>query len=91
MSGYAELRSNPKPPEESYSSFLSPYIHFGHISQEEIVSEVLNWNLDGSWTPGVIIPENKNSKEGYFHPDPNVNSFLDELITWRDVGFLMFW
>ncbi|MGQ2853492.1 deoxyribodipyrimidine photolyase [Leptospira interrogans] len=91
LSGYAELRSNPKPPEESYSSFLSSYIHFGHIYQEEIVSEVLNWNLDGSWTPGVIIPENKNRKEGYFHPDPNVNSFLDELITWRDVGFLMFW
>ncbi|WP_036068822.1 deoxyribodipyrimidine photo-lyase [Leptospira noguchii] len=91
LSGYAELRSNPRPPEESYSSFLSPYLHFGHISQEEIVSEVLNWNLDGPWTPGVIIPENKNRKEGYFHSDPNVNSFLDELITWRDIGFLMFW
>ncbi|WP_061248685.1 deoxyribodipyrimidine photolyase [Leptospira alstonii] len=91
LSGYAELKNHPKPPEESNSSFLSPYLHFGHLSQEEVVSAALDWNLEEPWTPGVIVPENKNRKEGYFHPDPNVNSFLDELVTWRDVGFLMFW
>ncbi|RHX84628.1 deoxyribodipyrimidine photolyase [Leptospira stimsonii] len=91
LAGYAEKRSQPKKPEESNSSLLSPYLHFGHISQEEVVSAVLDWNLEESWDPGIIIPENKNKREGYFHPDENVNSFLDELITWRDVGFLMFW
>ncbi|XDD49021.1 deoxyribodipyrimidine photolyase [Leptospira sp. WS92.C1] len=91
LNGYGELRSQPKKPEESHSSLLSPYLHFGHISQEEIVSAVLDWNLEQSWNPGIIIPENRNKREGYFHPDSNVNSFLDELITWRDIGFLMFW
>lgn len=91
LSGYAELRSQPRDPKESYSSLLSPYLHFGHISQEEVVSAVLDWNLDEPWNPGLIVPENKNRKEGFYHPDDNVNSFLDELVTWRDVGFLMFW
>ncbi|AYV54709.1 deoxyribodipyrimidine photolyase [Leptospira kmetyi] len=91
LAGYAELRSQPKSPKDSYSSLLSPYLHFGHISQEEVVSAVLDWELGEPWNPGVIVPENKNRKEGYFHPNDNVNSFLDELVTWRDVGFLMFW
>ncbi|EKT85328.1 deoxyribodipyrimidine photo-lyase [Leptospira santarosai] len=91
LNGYAQLRSQPKDPKESYSSLLSPYLHFGHVSQEEVISAVLDWNLEEPWNPGIIVPENKNRKEGYFHPDENVNSFLDELVTWRDVGFLMFW
>ncbi|TGK37593.1 deoxyribodipyrimidine photolyase [Leptospira gomenensis] len=91
LGGYAEKRSRPQRPEDSYSSFLSPYLHFGHISQEETVCAALDWNLEGGWNPGVIVPENKNKREGYFHPDENVNSFLDELVTWRDVGFLAFW
>jgi deoxyribodipyrimidine photo-lyase len=38
------------------------------------------WDLDD------ITPNNgKNS--GFFNGDPNIESFLDEVITWREVGF----
>ncbi|MCB1177504.1 MAG: deoxyribodipyrimidine photolyase, partial [Leptospiraceae bacterium] len=33
----------------------------------------------------------RGKREGYFHKEISVNSFLDELLTWRDIGYLMFW
>jgi deoxyribodipyrimidine photo-lyase len=85
LRGYAEERSEPRSPGEGHASGLSPWLHFGHLSIEEVVEEVLA--TTGRWTPDELRVHNRGKREGYFCDDPDVNSFLDEALTWRDVGF----
>jgi deoxyribodipyrimidine photo-lyase len=84
LRGYAEARSVPASPENGHASGLSPYLHFGHISIEEVVEAVLA--TTGSWTTDELRVHNRGKREGYFTDDADVNSFLDEALTWRDVG-----
>ena len=72
-------------PDADAASGMSPWLHFGKISEYEIVKAVLehqpkNWDLDN-------ITFNGGSTGGFFNGNPNVDSFLDEVITWREVGF----
>lgn len=80
---YADERSTPASPADGAASGLSPYLHYGHISIEEVVSAVLTatyGTIDIAFgTPG--------KKDSFYGPNPNVNAFLDEAITWRDVGY----
>jgi deoxyribodipyrimidine photo-lyase len=85
LRGYAEERSEPRAPEEGHASGLSPWLHFGHLSVEEVVEEVLA--TTGRWTTDELRVHNRGKRQGYFCDDPDVNSFLDEALTWRDVGF----
>lgn len=82
LPNYGEKRNDP---DEQCTSGLSPWLHFGKISEYEIVKEVLSiqperWDLDR-------ITYNNGSRDGFFNGDPNIDGFLDELITWREVGF----
>ncbi|MEO8499950.1 MAG: deoxyribodipyrimidine photolyase [Vicinamibacteria bacterium] len=83
---YAEDRSDPAPPSEVHGSGLSPYLHFGHIGIEEVVSSVLN--ATGGYAPVRLHLEAAGKREGFFGEDKNANSFLDEALTWRDVGYV---
>src|SRR5512143_3670151 len=85
LRGYAEARSEPRSLEEGHASGLSPYLHFGHVSIEEVVEAVLA--TTGRWTPEELRVHNRGKREGFFGDDPDVNAFLDEALTWRDVGF----
>jgi deoxyribodipyrimidine photo-lyase len=58
-------------------------LHFGHLSIQDIAEAVLG---DG-WTPAEINPRAKGKRDDFFCRDANVNSFLDEAITWRDLGY----
>lgn len=79
---YDEERNDP---DADAASGLSPWLHFGLISEYEIVKAVLDHQPE-EWDLDDITPNNgKNS--GFFNGDPNVESFLDEVITWREVGF----
>lgn len=79
---YDEERNDP---DADAASGLSPWLHFGVISEYEIVKAILNHQPE-NWDLDDITPNNgKNS--GFFNGDPNVESFLDEVITWREVGF----
>ncbi|HEX9189466.1 MAG TPA: deoxyribodipyrimidine photolyase [Vicinamibacteria bacterium] len=89
LRGYAEERSEPRSPEEGHASGLSPYLHFGHLSIEEVVETVLA--TTGKWTPEELRLHNRGKREGFFADDADVNSFLDEALTWRDVGFQWHW
>ncbi len=84
LRGYAEHRSEPRAPEEGHASGLSPYLHFGHVSIEEVVERALA--TTGEWTPEELRIHNRGKREGFFCDDPDVNSFLDEALTWRDIG-----
>jgi deoxyribodipyrimidine photo-lyase len=89
LRGYAESRSKPSAPEDGHASGLSPYLHFGHLSIEEVAAKVLA--TTGEWTPDELRVHHRGKREGFFTDDPDVNGFLDEALTWRDVGFQWHW
>ena len=89
LRGYAEERSEPRSLAEGHVSGLSPYLHFGHISIEEVAEAVLR--TAGRFTPEDLRVHNRGRREGFFSDDPDVNAFLDEVLTWRDVGFNWHW
>lgn len=80
---YAEERSQPDDPDRNSASGLSAHLHFGHIGIEEVIAATLNAN--GPWDLSELNHKTRN-KDDFFCRDSNVNSFLDEAITWRDIG-----
>ena len=72
-------------PDANKASGLSPWLHFGKISEYEIVKTVLDHQPEG-WSLDSITP-NGGKNSGFFNGDPNIEGFLDEVITWREVGF----
>ena len=41
--------------------------------------------------PTSCASTHRGKREGFFTDDPDVNAFLDEALTWRDVGFHWHW
>lgn len=81
LPAYREHRSDP---DRDVASGLSPYLHFGHIGVHRIFAEVMT--QDG-WTRRRLSPRASGQREGWWNAGPSVEAFLDELITWREVGF----
>ncbi len=82
---YATDRNQPDDPDRNAASRLSPYLRHGHISIQEVAEAVLN--DAGPWTPAEIDMKAKGKRDGFYTSDANVNGYLDEAITWRDVGY----
>ena len=78
---YAEDRNQP---ESDACSGLSPYLHFGHISAHEVFRELAR---RGKWQPAKLSLRANGSREGWWNMSPAAEGFLDQLITWREVGF----
>ena len=89
LRGTAEGRSRPAPPAVAHQSGLSPYLHFGHIAIAEVAEVVLA--STGDWSPAVLDPHAVGRREGFYCRDADVNAFLDEAITWRDIGLHWHW
>ncbi|MEO6777001.1 MAG: deoxyribodipyrimidine photolyase [Kofleriaceae bacterium] len=67
------------------SSQLSPYLHFGHISAHAIADAV--WRAAG-WTPARLASSKVTGKrEGWWQLPAASEAFLDELVTWRELGY----
>ncbi len=80
---YSEHRNNP---EEDVTSTLSPYLHFGHISSHEIfysVQEKEKWHI------GKLSQTSSGKRAGWWGMNEYSEAFLDQLITWRELGFNM--
>lgn len=75
-------------PEADVSSGLSPWLHFGHISAHQIFVELTRHE---DWHPGKLADSTKGSKAGWWGMSEAAEAFLDELITWRELGFNMCW
>jgi deoxyribodipyrimidine photo-lyase len=73
-------------PDDEVSSQLSPYLHFGHLSPHEIVHRVL---AHAHWTPDRLASTARGGREGWWGASAPVEAFLDQLITWRELGFNM--
>lgn len=80
---YSTLRNEPS---LDVTSGLSPYLHFGHISAHQICHELLDQQ---GWSPYRLGEKPRGQKEGWWGLDANAEAFLDQLITWRELGFNM--
>ncbi len=71
------------------TSELSPHLHFGHISSHQIFSAVAEHQ---DWDPGKIDEGLRNGKrQGWWGMDANAEAFLDQIATWRELGFNICW
>lgn len=78
---YADERSEP---DCDVGSGLSPFLHFGHLSVHEVFAELARrekWDLER------ISLQGKGSRAGWWNMSRNAETFLDEIITWRELGF----
>lgn len=81
LAHYAAARNDP---EQDASSGLSPYLHFGHISAHQVFEEVMS---RAEWTPGNLALRATGGRQGWWGVHPAVEAFLDQLITWRELGY----
>ncbi|MBA3452525.1 MAG: deoxyribodipyrimidine photolyase [Deltaproteobacteria bacterium] len=72
-------------PDDDAASGLSPYLHFGHISAHGAARRV--W-ADSDWDPSRLADAHvTGSREGWWGLPRGAESFLDELVTWRELGY----
>lgn len=82
LSVYGDDRNHP---DKRATSGLSPYLHFGHISPHQIMTAVFDHE---SWSPNrASAPNGKNN--GFWNTSEPAEAFLDQLLTWREIGFNM--
>lgn len=67
------------------ASGLSAYIHFGQISVHEIIQRAFQ---SCNWDPSQVAPKVSGSRSGWWGASEAVESFIDEIITWRELGFV---
>jgi deoxyribodipyrimidine photo-lyase len=87
LNRYADERNQP---DEDAASGLSPYLHFGHISAHEIFAALLSKE---GWSPVDLgdVKQTRGGRAGWWGMSGAAESFLDELVTWRELGFNMCW
>jgi deoxyribodipyrimidine photo-lyase len=70
------------------TSGLSPYLHFGQISSHQVFTEVTE--ADG-WNPSRVSKKVSGSAQDWWGTSAAVEAFIDQLATWRELGFNMCW
>jgi deoxyribodipyrimidine photo-lyase len=65
-------------------SIFSPYLHFGQLSVHEVFSELVRRE---KWKPQKLSLRATGSREGWWNMSSAVDVFLDEIITWRELGY----
>jgi len=81
LARYGEERSHP---DADAASGLSPYLHWGHLSAHEVVDGVLRRE---GWSPARLGSRTDGRREGWWGVSSAAEAFLDELVTWRELGF----
>lgn len=81
LSRYHEDRNHP---DLDASSRLSPWLHFGHLSVHRIFAELMSRE---GWTRRRLAPGPIGRREGWWNVGVAAEAFLDECVTWREVGF----
>lgn len=77
---YGKERSHP---DSDSPSGLSPYLHFGHVSAHQVFAGLAQRE---EWTRERIVETNKGQR-GWYGMGEGAEAFLDELVTWRELGF----
>jgi deoxyribodipyrimidine photo-lyase len=80
---YGEGRNHP---DDDRASGFSPYLHFGHLSAHEVLASIA---AKEDWTPARLGRRSDGKKEGWWRMSAPAEAFLDELVTWRELGYGM--
>ena len=67
------------------TSGLSPYLHFGHLSAHAVVQAVLERE---GWL-GNLTRRPNGARDGWWGVTAPAEAFLDQIVTWRELGFNM--
>jgi len=81
LATYGEERNEP---DSDGASGLSSYLHFGHISVHEVFTELIRRE---KWTPEKLALRVNGSRDGWWNMSPGAEAFLDEIVTWRELGY----
>lgn len=80
---YVERRNHP---DHDASSRLSDYLHFGHLSTHQVLAEM---GASEDWSPESVSGERSGKRTGWWGMSPGAEAFLDQLVTWRELGYNM--
>ena len=81
LTDYAEKRNEP---ELDAASGFSPYLHFGFLSAHEVLHALARHE---KWRLEKLSLRANGSREGWWNMSASAEGFLDELVTWREVGY----
>jgi deoxyribodipyrimidine photo-lyase len=80
LQGYGTGRNHP---DRDASSGLSPYLHWGHLSAHEVFEAVM---AREGWL-GATPQKATGSREGWWGVGADADAFLDQVLTWRELGY----
>jgi deoxyribodipyrimidine photo-lyase len=78
---YAEDRNRP---DRDGGSLLSPYLHTGHLASHQVFLELMTRQR---WSIEDLFPRCDGRRSGWWGISESAEAFLDQLITWRELGF----
>ena len=81
LASYATERNRP---ELDATSGLSPYLHFGHVSAHEVLACIADRE---GWTRDDLADDARGHRAGWWGMTESSEAFLDQLVTWRELGF----
>lgn len=81
---YGEERNDP---DAAASSKLSAYLHFGHIGAHQVFAALAKHE---DWNTSKLDPK-PSGKRGWLGMSTPAEEFLDQLITWRELGYNYCW
>lgn len=84
LSEYSEKRNHP---DWNMTSRLSPYLHFGHLSSHELFDSVAKQEGFDPQEASVFGSRRRGERQGFWPVAPGAEAFLDQLVTWRELGF----
>lgn len=83
LTRYAEDRNEPG---ADVTSGLSPYLHYGHVSAHEVFRAVMERE---GWTRADLPKKVTGRRSGFWGVSAEAEAFLDQVVTWRELGFNM--
>ncbi len=83
LPGYGERRNHP---DGDHTSELSAYLHFGHISSHQVFATIAGEQL---WSPARLGTKATGARQGWWGMSTACETFLDQLVTWRELGLNM--
>jgi deoxyribodipyrimidine photo-lyase len=84
LARYAERRNQP---DDEGASGLSPWLHFGHLSAHQVFARV---TAAEGWTRARLA-QRRDGRRGWYGAGASTEEFLDQLVTWRELGYAFAW
>ena len=80
LARYADQRNQP---DLDVASGLSAHLHFGHLSVHQVLAELAERQ---EWVAELLPEKGDGGREGWWGMSAAAESFLDQLVTWREIG-----